>query len=250
MFSQNHKSPQSNPSPATVLLQWTELLIPISLGLLIGIAAVWLSSTLVFAALAAVVAFSLLLFKRPEMVLLIILVGIATFVNVDLIPRYSGIYATDFLLLSLLGLIAARWLVDRDFKLVRTPLDWPTLSFYGFAMLSTFIAIAESRVTPKQSLDEMRYMTYYLSFFVVTNLVREKRQLRALLRGILFLAVLVAVAMIVQYVLGAPNSPALRPGGNLDHRRHPLRRHRAHYSAGRAAALRRLRRARRHFSVE
>jgi O-antigen ligase len=184
-------------------LQWTELLIPIGLGLLLGIASLWLSSLLVFAALAAAVAFSLLLFKRPEMVLLIILVGIATFVNVDLIPRYSGIYATDFLLLSLLGVIAARWLVDRDFKLVRTPLDWPTLSFYGFAMLSTFIAIAESRVTPKQSLDEMRYMTYYLSFFVVTNLVREKRQLRALLRGILFLAVLVAVAMIVQYVLGA-----------------------------------------------
>jgi O-antigen ligase len=202
MFSQNHKSLELHPRTSTALLQWTELLIPIALGLLIGIASVWFSSILVFAALSAAVVFALFMLKRPEIILLIILVGIATFVNVDLIPRYSGIYATDFLLLSLLGLIAVRWLVDHDFKLVHTPLDWPLLCYYGFAMLSTFIAIAESRVTPKQSLDEVRYMTYYLSFFVVTNLVREKRQLRTLLRGILFLAVLVAVAMIVQYVLG------------------------------------------------
>lgn len=202
MLLQNHKSLDSSPGPATALFQWKELLIPIGLGLLIGIASLRFSPLLVFAALSAAVVFALLLFKRPEVILLIILVGIATFVNVDLIPRYSGIYATDFLLLSLLGLIAARWLVNRDFKLVHTPLDWPLLCFYGFAMFSTVIAITESRVTPKQSLDEVRYMTYYLSFFVVTNLVREKRQLRTLLRGILFLAVLVATGMIVQYVLG------------------------------------------------
>jgi hypothetical protein len=45
-------------------------------------------------------------------------------------------------------------------------------------------------------------MTYLLTFFVVTNLTRTRRQLTMLLSGIIALATMVAVAMIAQFLVG------------------------------------------------
>jgi O-antigen ligase len=53
-------------------------------------------------------------------------------------------------------------------------------------------------------------MSYYLTFFIVTNLVRERRQLNFLLNGVFLIATIVATAMSVQFVLG--NSVQLLPG--------------------------------------
>jgi O-antigen ligase len=50
--------------------------------------------------------------------------------------------------------------------------------------------------------DEMRTVSYYLTFFIVTNLMRSRRQITTLLRGLLLLAVFVAIAMLAQFVLG------------------------------------------------
>jgi hypothetical protein len=48
----------------------------------------------------------------------------------------------------------------------------------------------------------MRVLSYYLTFFIVTNLVRELRQLNSLLNGLFLLATIVAAAMVVQFFLG------------------------------------------------
>ncbi len=117
---------------------------------------------------------------------------------------------TDIILLVLLGLIIMRALVDRDFKAAHTPLDFPLLAFLGIALLSTGVAIIQSRVTINYSLGQVRSIISYLYFFTVTNLVRQEKQLHSLLKGMFFLAIIVALAMIAQFILG--DSVRILPG--------------------------------------
>ena len=56
----------------------------------------------------------------------------------------------------------------------------------------------------------IRILAYYLTFFIVVNLVRERRQLNLLLNGLFLLATLVAAVMVAQYLLG--RSVELLPG--------------------------------------
>ncbi len=181
-----------------------QLVIASGVGLLLGLASFLVSPLLVFGGLAGILLI-LAVLKRPELALLGMLIISSTILgeeNVPVIHLGVSIYISDIILFGLLGLIALRWIVEPDFKLVRTPLDGPLLGFYGLALLSTFIGVFQSMLTIKDIIDEVRYTAYYLSFFVVTNLVREKRQHILLLRGIFFLATLTGVAMIAQFVVG------------------------------------------------
>jgi O-antigen ligase len=152
--------------------------------------------------------------KRPEIALVGILIATSSIVFEEQLPIIflGGVsfHIPDILLLGLLGLIAVRWLVKPEFKIVRTPLDRPLLIFYGVTLLSTFIAIFQSSVDVVDARRAMRVLSYYLTFFVVTNLVRELRQLLSLLNGLFLLATIVAAAMIVQFFLG--HTVQLLPG--------------------------------------
>jgi O-antigen ligase len=176
------------------------------IGWLLGVSLLWLSPLVVLGAVgASFVVFVIL--KRPELGLLGILVATSTILPEAMMLRVpigvGHIYISDAALLALLGLIILRWLVKSDFEINRTPLDYPLLCFFGVAMLSTSIAILKSSVEVKMGLTETRYITYYLSFFVVTNLVREDRRISLLLKGLYLLATIVALTMVVQYLVGA-----------------------------------------------
>jgi O-antigen ligase len=155
-----------------------------------------------------------ILIRRPEIGLLGILIATASIVFEERLPVLSAgsisLHIPDLLLLGLLGLIPGRWLFVREFRIVRTPLDLPLLIFYGVTLLSTFIGILQSSVEIKEALKATRLLSYYLTFFVVTNLVRETRQLTFLLNGLFLLATFVAAAMGVQFFLG--DSLQLLPG--------------------------------------
>lgn len=169
------------------------------IGILIGLAGVGL----------AVVAI-----LKPELVLLGLLVITSTFLNIEdalyISIGIGRISAIDIILIGFLALIIVRSLVDPTFKLVHTPLDWPLITFYGVAIVSTGIAILTSSITFNQSLGEVRIVNYYWIFFIVTNLIREERQARFLIKGLLFLACLVAIMMVIQFLVG-PSLPFL-PG--------------------------------------
>jgi O-antigen ligase len=184
----------------------THIFVALGLGMLLGLGSVLLSPLLMLTGLVGL-GFLILLVKRPEIGLLIHIVITSTLINETNLPKIpigvGRILITDLILLALIGLIIVRALTDHDFKIVHTPLDLPLLGFLGIAFLSTFIAINQSRLTISDSLGEIRVITGYLTFFVVTNLVREERQLRDLLRGLLFLATGVAFAMIAQFLLGS-----------------------------------------------
>lgn len=189
------------------------IIVGFGFGLLLGIASLRFSPLLALGMLLGAV-FVYAILKRPEVGLLCILVMTSSIVfenDLPLIPIGGGsLNIPDVFLLALLGLIFLRWLLEPSFKIVRTPLDWPLLVFYGVMLLSTFIAIGQSSLGVVEARRGIRVMSYYLTFFVVTNLVRERRQLNFLLNGLFLLATIVAAAMVMQFLLG--NSLTLLPG--------------------------------------
>ena len=141
----------------------------------------------------------------PDLALLGILAVTATIGFENRLPSLSvgiTLEAPDVLLLGLLGWIAAQWLFVPGFRLVRTPLDLPMMVFCTMTLFSTLIAIVQGSVDISLAIQGIRVFSYYLTFFVVTNLVKEARQLSFLLNGIFLLATFVAVAMVAQYILG------------------------------------------------
>jgi hypothetical protein len=175
------------------------------IGTLLGLSLTLLSMQMVIAALAGIF-LVIVLPKKPETVLLIILLGTSTLINEEQIPRLpvgiGQLYIIDALLLALIGIAAIRILVDTLYTDVRTSLDLPMLLFYGLAVFSTFIAIRYSSLEARDGFTGVRYITYYLTFFVVTHLVKDKSQVIFLFNGMLFLAMLVAIFTIIQYFLG------------------------------------------------
>jgi O-antigen ligase len=182
-------------------------------GLIFGIACLKFSVLLVFGMLTAAL-FTYATLKRPEIALVGILIATSSIVFEDQLPKASigggTLHIPDLLLLGLLGLMAFRWLVKPEFKIVRTPLDRPLLIFYGVTLLSTFIAIFRSSVDVVDAKIAIRVLSYYLTFFIVTNLVRELRQLNFLLNSLFLLATVVAAAMILQFFIG--HTVQLLPG--------------------------------------
>jgi O-antigen ligase len=207
MFSQ---SIRKSFKPNGLLLQ---IIAGCGFGLILGIACLRFSVLLVFGILAAVL-FIYATRKRPEIALLGIVIATSSIVFEEQLPLTSigsiSLHIPDLLLLSLLGLVIVRWVMEPEFKIVRTPLDRPLLIFYGGTLLSTFIAISQSSVDILDARRGIRVLSYYLVFFIVTNLVRELRQLNFLLNSFFFLATIVAVTMVVQFFLG--HTVKLLPG--------------------------------------
>jgi len=182
-----------------------QIIVSCSFGLLMGIASLRFSGLIVLGTLAAIF-FIYATLKRPEIGLLGILIATSSIVFEEQLPLLSvggiSLHIPDLLLLGSLGLIAVRSLAEPDFKLIHTPLDWPILIFYVVTLLSTIIAILKSSVEVQTALRATRVLSYYLTFFIVTNLMRDRRQLNFLLNGLFLLATMVAAAMVVQFLLG------------------------------------------------
>lgn len=151
--------------------------------------------------------------KRPEFAIIGVIIATSSIVFEGQIPRISvgiSFHLSDIFLLGLLGIIFMRSLVEPGFRIIRTPLDLPILFLVGIVILSTINAIFRSSVEVELARRAIRVFSYYLIFFTVTNLVRERRQLKTLLTGILLIAIVVAAAMVAQFILGS--SFRLLPG--------------------------------------
>ncbi len=170
-------------------------------------------NTLIVYGILITLLFVLATYKRSELALLGILITTSSILFEDQLPVLSvgiSLHIPDFLLVGALGLILIRRFVEPDFKLMRTSLDKPLLLFICITLLSTFIALYHSSVDGYEARRWVRILLYYLTFFIVTNLVRNRRQLNFLLSGISLLACIIAAAMIVQFVLG--DSVQILPG--------------------------------------
>ncbi len=175
-------------------------------GLLLGLSIVFTSPFIVITALLLIIMVPLII-RAPIIAVLGIIVLNSTILygnaNIGISIGIGHIYLTDILLLTTLLLIGLRALVEPKFNIIHTPLDMPMLLFVGIAFLSTFLAVRGSSITLQQSLGEVRVVASYLVFFLVTNLVRGEKELRFLINSFLFLATLVALITILQFLTGA-----------------------------------------------
>lgn len=182
-----------------------QVILGIFAGLILGVAFNWLPPVYVLGGLVLVFLLYIIV-KRPEAALLGILVLTSSIVYEDQLPRISlgiSLHASDLLLLMLFGIVFVRWLVEKNFKIVRTPIDLPLLIFFGTTLLSTGIALYQLTVDAETVRRAFRIFSYYLTFFIVTQLVKERRQLDLLIRGFYFLATIVAGAIALQFLLGS-----------------------------------------------
>jgi len=175
------------------------------LGLLLGIASLSVPPLWTVAVLLGL-GLMLTVLTWPELLPLFYVVLTSTVITVNQAPSFSigfgTLYLTDVLLLLSFGYVTVLLIRTPHFTIVRTPSDWPLLIFWSVSLISTVIAISDSSLPWKQSLHEFRVVTSYLMFFVVTNLVRTKRQLIRLTKGLVLLATIVALATIVQHFSG------------------------------------------------
>jgi len=151
---------------------------------------------------------------KPEIGIIAIVIVISSIIFEKALPLvpipFGSFHVTDVLLLSLLIMIPFKLFTDRDFRLSTTPLDKPLLLFYLAAIISACIAIVYFKLDFNIVMRQFRYVTYYLIYFVVTNLIREKKQIKFLIKGLFGVAVIVAIAMITQAIVG--ESIQLMPG--------------------------------------
>ena len=168
-----------------------------------------------YSILAAVGALALAITAaRPEIGILMITILISSIVfteELPLIPIGIGsIHISDILLTFMLAMIIYKRLFNSKFKLVATPLDLPLGIFILASITSAFISIVIYGNDFNEVIRILRFITYYLLFFVVTNLIREKKQVDFLVKSLLFIAVIVSMAMLLQAVLG--ESVKITPG--------------------------------------
>lgn len=172
-------------------------------GAVLGIACLLVSPLVVLAVVAGLFVAAVIV-QRPEFGLLGMVVITTGLIDAERLPLLGvgpiSLHATDILLVLMLGVLLVRALVDRSFRIVTTPLDVPLIAFYGAIVLSAVQAIARYGVDAHNVLRQLRPLTYYLVFFVVTNLVREKRQLRLLLIGLMGIAVATSLALVVEVI--------------------------------------------------
>ena len=144
--------------------------------------------------------------RKPEIGVLMIIVIISSIIKEESLPvvRVPGgsFHATDIILLFLLFMIPFKMMTDRNFHYRRTPLDVPLflfgLAFFISIGISFFVRNVDFHLI---TLSVRLFMNYFL-YFVLTNLIREKKQIRLLLYGMLAVSLVISLAIILQAILG------------------------------------------------
>ena len=89
---------------------------------------------------------------------------------------------------------------DENAKFVRTPLDLPIILFAIVLVISAFTSFAVAN----SIMVVLVYLAFMTSYFLLTNTVKTKKQLYALVSSLMIAALFVALYGIYQYVFGFP----------------------------------------------
>jgi len=185
--------------------QTIQLILAVLVGVVLGTVSLVLSPIWTMVGIIGIVVVMVAI-KWPELSILAVIAALCTVLPEAQMPVVNvgpgRLYMTEPIVIGLFAVVIIRWLVERDFRLVRTPTDLPLLVFYIWAIGTTLIAIINQNVDPASYIPEIRIVSYYLLFFLVTNLIRKKGQVETLINGFFFLGSVVAVAMIYQYIMG------------------------------------------------
>lgn len=145
------------------------------------------------------------IYNRPVLglfTMMLLLSSILFEESTPLIPIGIGsFHFQDVILLMLLGIVMLRRFTGKA-QFVRTPVDLPLTGFYLVALTASVVALKFDGLDARQMIRVLRSVTYYLSFFLVTNLITDRKQLVALINYFLATAAITAAAMIGQALVG------------------------------------------------
>ncbi|GFO60118.1 hypothetical protein GMST_24430 [Geomonas silvestris] len=183
-------------------------------GLAIGFLLVKMSLLYTFALLGALFALFVTV-KKPELSIVAIVVIIASVIDVytlPLVPLGPGsLNVTDILVFVLLAMSFWKHLSTRDsHPATPSPVSRLLLLFMVYAVGTAILSIVLLGMDLNTVLRLFRVVSYYLIYFMITNLVRTKEQIRFLVNALFLVAALVALTMLVQLVIG--DSVQLIPG--------------------------------------
>lgn len=182
----------------------SHLIVACSVGLLLAVATLWFPPLWVLGGVLGI-PFLIAIAYRPELGLLAIVLVTGGLIDFERLPLLSmgpiSFHITDVILLYLLVLVLTKALVVPSFKVVRTPLDVPLMCFYFAVLLSATVTITQSSLDINFVLRRVRTLTYYLGFFCVTNLIRDRRQLMVLIKGLFAIAILASLAVLIQVLI-------------------------------------------------
>jgi O-antigen ligase len=166
----------------------------------------------IFTILSAIISFPFLL-QRPLYGIFAIIILTASFIDVQILPIIpfivGSILSTDLLFAVLFLYIIGRKLYYKnfyhlDYPLVRTPIDIPIV-FLCFAFLIGFINgyfVGGEQFDFELARRTFRSVIYYLLFFLITNLVTNKKDLILLIKGTFLIALITSCVSIAQQGLG------------------------------------------------
>ncbi len=188
-------------------------LLTLALAIVLSVAiinSVWLSVVIV-------VAFPLLLLikKRGEFGILLIVVLLSSIVFENAIPYIDigigNIYLQDFIFFYLLVISFFKYKgrvgLDNNKK---DYISIYLILFFIICIASLINAIVFNGVDFNSSTGLFRYLSYYLLYFVVTTQIRNKKQVVFLVNGMAIVGTVVGMAMLIQSGLG--DSVHIMPG--------------------------------------
>ena len=165
--------------------------------------------------LAPIVVLGLWLITRwPELGVLLVLLYTSTILSEEVLPPLpigvGSLHLSDLIVLWLFALLVLRLLLQPQLRFRRTALDVPVALFVGVGIAATLRGVGSGDIAFDAGIRELRGAGYLVLYFVITNLLHTPAQMRRLWGGVMLLAVLTAIAAILQAVLG-PSVPII-PG--------------------------------------
>lgn len=128
-----------------------------------------------------------------------------------LVPIGIGsLHISDVLLIALLLKIYYRNMTDNHYFLAQSPLNLSLGLFYSYVVVTALVSVICYGMEFAIVFKALRVFSYYLVYFLVTNLIRERKQIELVVVGMYVIAVFVAVAMLAQVFVG--DSVQIIPG--------------------------------------
>ncbi len=185
----------------------------ISIGIMLGLVAVFMPLEITLSAIVGILLLKYIT-NHPVIGVLIIVVLTSSIVFEDSMPLIpigvGSLHISDILLLFMLGTLGYRYFTKENFTFTKSPLNIPLLLFVAVSLVSAAVSVAHYGTDFNDVARQFRFISYYLLFFLITNLITEKTQIRFLIKGLFVIAAVVAAAMVVQAIIG--ESIQLMPG--------------------------------------
>jgi len=162
--------------------------------------------------IGVIIGFSFLLL-RPIYGLFVIIFFIAGFLAPDTLPlipffRLGSVHTTDAIFGGLFLFIIVQKLYYRFFyrhhyPIIRTPIDIPLILFFIACVIALINGIAIQKAYFNIAFRVFRMTSYYLLFFLITNMIKNKRDLTLFIGGVFSIALITALVSSIQQISGA-----------------------------------------------